>query len=235
MSPYRVDPKVEYRRLHELSDEFTTLWNRLHAFYLDAAVGFAFVRNHVEADQARARSFVSGTELDSEEFQDTRTFTYGQIFSGSFVASAIHSATQGEVKTRNSPDGSNFVTLGQLCVVSFHDFWSDYLRREYVIAKGHLDRKETDLKVMEQQMRKHASHDLWGDIRRLRQSIVHNRGVATSDVTRCKLISWFKPGDTISLTPQHMRALFLALLKFRNDLFSEQFPEHFIVVPSPSG
>jgi hypothetical protein len=219
---------IDYRRFHELSEEFTRLWKRLQALYLDAVAGFAFVRSHVESDQARARSYLEGTELDTEEFQDTRTFTYEQIFSEGFCTSAIHEATQGEVKARNAPGGANFTTLGQLCLVSFYDFWNDYLRREYVIAKGHLDRNERDAKVVEARLREHASHDLWGDIRLLRQSIVHNRGVAVADVQRCKLIKWFKPGDPISITPGHMRAIFLALLAYRNDLFKEQFPERYI-------
>jgi hypothetical protein len=178
---------------------------------------------------------VQGTELDSEEFQDARKFTYSQIFSEGFVASRIHEATQGEVRLRNAPYGSNYTTLGQLCLISFYDFWNDYLRREYVIAKGRLDRGEKDASIIKRCLKKHASHDLWGDLRHLRQSIVHNKGIATSDVERCKLIRWFKPGDLISIAPEHMRAIFLALLTYRNELFKEQFPEHYFRVPTVSG
>jgi hypothetical protein len=223
---------MDYRRLHQLSDEFTNLWKLLQSLYLDAAVGFAFVRGHVEEDQERSRSYVRGTELDSEDFQDKLSFSYNQIFSGAFCTSTIHRATQGEVKARNAPGGANFTTLGQLCLVSFYDFWNDYLRREYVIAKGKLDADETNKKNVEAALREHASHDLWGDIRHLRTSVVHNQGIATSDVTRCKLIKWFRLGDPIALTPEHMRALFLALLRYRNELFKEQFPEHYIQIPS---
>ncbi len=232
MSPHHIDPNVDYQRLHQLSEEFTRVWNRLQAFYLDAVAGFAFVRSHVESDQARARSYVQGSELDSEQFQDTLTFTYSQIFSEDFCTSKIHSAIQGEVKARNVPSGANFTTLGQLCLVSFDDFWNDYLRREYVIAKGHLDPDESNDSVVKARLREHASHDLWGDLRLLRNSIVHNQGIATSDVTRCKLIRWFKPGDPISITPEYMRAIFLALLTYRNELFEEHLPKHYIRVPS---
>jgi hypothetical protein len=115
-------------------------------------------------------------------------FTYEGIFADSFAASGIHEATQGEVKARNAPDGSNFITLGQLCIISFYDFWNDYLRYEYVIAKGYLRRDEPKKVIIDKCVRKYASHDLWGDIRLLRQAIVHNRGIATSDIGRCKLI-----------------------------------------------
>lgn len=232
MSPQYNDPNIDYQRLHQLSEEFEKVWNRLQALYLDAVAGFAFVRGHVESDQAHARSYVQGSELDSEEFQDTRMFTYAQIFSADFCTSRIHEATQGEVKARNAPGGANFITLGQLCLASFYDFWNDYLRREYVVAKGLLDRDESNDSVVQTCLREHASHDLWGDLRLLRNSIVHNRGIASSDVARCKLIKWFKPGDPISITPEYMRAIFLALLTYRNELFKEHLPKTYIQIPS---
>ena len=228
MSPPSVDANIDYQRLNELSEEFSQHWERLQAFYLDAVAGFAFVLSHVESEQEVARGFVRGTDLDSVEFQDTRMFSYSEIFDEGFCTSGIHRATQGEVKARNAPRGLNYTTLGQLCLISFYDFWQDYLRRAYVVAKGCLDPHETDNKVVQECLRKHASHDLWGDLYYLRTSIVHNRGVATSSVAKCKLIKWFNPGDLITLTPHHMRAIFLALLTYRNELFKEQFPEQHI-------
>lgn len=184
MSLHQIDPKVDYRRLAQLSKEFTQVWNRLHALYLDAVAGFALVRSRVESDQAWWRSHLQGSDLDSEEFQNTRIFTYSQIFSKEFCVSNIQLATQGQVKARNSPGGDNFTTLGQLCLVSIDDFWNEYLRQEYVIAKGHLDRDESDQSIVQARLREYASHDLWGDLRLLRNSIVHNKGIATSDTAR---------------------------------------------------
>ncbi len=223
-------PNVNYKRLNQLANEFTELWKRIQSLYLDAAAGFALVRSTVERDQAKIRELLRGTEFDSEAFQDTTSFTYKKVFAGDFCTSGIHQAKQGEVKARNAPDGDNFVLLGQLCIVSFYDFWNDYLRREYVIAKGVLD-ESADHEAAQAAMRTHASHDLWGDIRLLRQSIVHNRGRAVSEITSCKLIQWFKPGDLICLTPEHMRVLLVALLVYHNELFAEQFPPHYITIP----
>jgi hypothetical protein len=72
---------------------------------------------------------------------------------------------------------------------SFYDFWNEYLRQEFVIAIGQLDRDEQNREVFQQRLRENASHDLWGDLRHLRTSIVHHLGVATDDVARCKLAS----------------------------------------------
>ena len=132
------------------------------------------------------------------------------------------------MKARNKIGGENFTTLGQLCIVSFCAFWNDYLRREYVIAKGQLDPNEKDKDVVHERLRLHARHDLWGDLSYLRNSIVHNQGIATSEVARCKLIKWFSPGDLVTITPERMRAIFLGLLTYRNELDKEQYPQHYV-------
>jgi hypothetical protein len=206
--------KINYRRLHELSDEL--------------------VRSRVVEEQELVRQLVRGSEVDSEEFQDTTLFSYDRIFSQEVATSGIHQATQGEVKRRNQPGGANYTTLGQLCLIAFYDFWNDYLRREYVIAKGELDPQESDPVVIKKQLQDHASVDLWGDLGILRNSIVHNRGLASSKVARCKLIHWFTPSQPIVLTPSHMRALLLAILKYRNELFKEQFPKRTLRISIPS-
>lgn len=69
MSPRRIDPHVNYKRLHQLSDEFTNIWQRLQALCLDAAAGFVPVREHVEQEQSTSRAYLQGSELDSEESQ----------------------------------------------------------------------------------------------------------------------------------------------------------------------
>ena len=87
MSQHHIDPDVDYRRLSELSEQFTEHWKRLHAFYLDAVAGFEFVLSHVESEQTEARNYVRGSELDSQDFQDTRMSTYSDIFSEDFCTS----------------------------------------------------------------------------------------------------------------------------------------------------
>jgi hypothetical protein len=95
MTPHAIDPNVDYLRLQQLSNEFTQHWKRLQSLYLDAVAGFAFVLRHIESEQAQARIFVRGSELDSQEFQDARAFTYADIFDDNFCSSGIHEATQG--------------------------------------------------------------------------------------------------------------------------------------------
>lgn len=113
MSPRRIDPAMDYQRLAQLAEEFKSLWTKLQGFYLDAAVGFSATRQSVQRLQARSREYVRGSELDSEEFQDSLPFSYDSIFQSSFCTSGIHDATQGEVKARNAASGDNHRLLGQ--------------------------------------------------------------------------------------------------------------------------
>lgn len=74
---------------------------------LPEVVGFDLVHGYVVAEQKKVISYIQGTSLDSEEFQDTCMFTYHRLLSDEFCTSGIHRATQGEVKTRNKLDGEN--------------------------------------------------------------------------------------------------------------------------------
>jgi hypothetical protein len=95
------DDPIDYGRVRELSEEFTQFWKRLQGFYLDAVAGFNLIRDHVEKNQEQMRAYVRGSELDSEAFQDTRIFTYANIFEDrNFCTAGIHQATLGEAKER---------------------------------------------------------------------------------------------------------------------------------------
>ena len=215
--------ETDLRRMRELWQEFGAHYDRLHAFYHDAVAGLVWFREKVASDQEVERARYGGGEFDTAEFWDGKRLAYDRLFGQDFVASGLHVGTVRDARVRNEPDGSNFTTLANLCVIAFYDFWNDYLRREYCRAKGYDGNHE--------ELREHASFDLWGDIRHLRNSIVHNQGVATDEVGLCKVIKWFQPGDQISISPERMRGVFLALYGFRNELHAESLKRTVIKVP----
>ena len=217
--------EVNLKRMHEIWEEFCEHYDRLHAFYHDAVAGFVWFKEKVASDQEIERTRYQGTELDTDEFWDRKRLAYNRLFGQDFIASGLHVGTLREAKTRNEPGGNNFTTLANVCIITFYDFWNDYLRREYCKAKGYLDGTNEEL-------RNYASFDLWGDIRHLRHSIVHNRGIAIDEIDGCKLIKWFRPGDPISISPEQMRAIFYELYRFRNGLHAESFEKTFIKVPT---
>lgn len=72
--------------------------------------------------------------------------------------------------------------------------WEAYYRPAFAEANG----------VEKEQVRS----DVIGDIRNLRNDVVHHRGLATKKNTgKCKILTKFNEGDTIFLTPDDIRAL----------------------------
>ena len=223
-----MSSEINYKRIQNLSAELTEFWGKIQAFYLDASVGLSLVRDHASAYQQRVQNYLP---VEEEDFTGELTFSYEGLLSNDFCTSGIHHAKIKDVTRRNQTDGENFSTLGQLCLVSFYDFWNDYLRREYAIAKGYLSQNERNGEIIKEILRKHVKHNFWGDLRILRNSISHNRGIAGSNIAECKLIKWFHPGDYISINPEYMRGLFIAILIYRNELLREGFPPTLIKIP----
>ena len=51
---------------------------------------------------------------------------------------------------------------------------------------------------------KSVKSDLFGDLRHLRNDVVHHRAVATaSNSGKCKLLGFFETGDVINLVAEH--------------------------------
>ena len=217
--------EINYGRMKELWKEFGSHYDQIHAFYHDAVAGFVWFKEEVASEQEIERSRYRGSGLDTNEFWDSKRLEYDRIFGQEYVASGLHVGTVIEARTRNSPAGSNFKTLANVCIVVFYDYWETYLRREYCKAKGFNT-------VTQEVLREHASFDLWGDIRHLRNSIVHHQGIAQDDICACRLIKLFRPGDTISISPKYMREIFLKLYRFRNYLHAKSFKKTMIKIPS---
>ena len=167
-----TDDRIDYRRLAELYDEFDELWTRLQAFYLDAVAGFRFVASCMSRRSKAKPEVLCEVAISIRRRRRTNGFSDTiKSFSHGFCTSEIHRATQGQAKARNAEGGSNFITLGRVCLISFYDFWEDYLRREYVVAKGRLDPNERREEVINPCVATHASR---GRYRKGAPGIVHH-------------------------------------------------------------
>jgi hypothetical protein len=95
---------------------------------------------------------------------------------------------------RLGPNGSVVRDLGQQWVVMVAAQWNDHYRRRIADALG-IERNDVVEPVM-------------ADINRLRNDILHHRGVATSgNAGRCEVLHWFDVGETIRITPGHVAQL----------------------------
>ena len=108
-----------------------------------------------------------------------------------FNQSTLQLARADLVVERNRLNGKNGVVLAQMSVVNVYQYWEDKYRE--LIAQYLGLNKVGDLKI-----------DAMGDLRFLRQAIIHNQSIATRDVERCRVFNWFKRGENISLDYEMM-------------------------------
>jgi hypothetical protein len=227
-------PKIptNYKRLNQIAWELDAYLKLIHGLYLDSLVGFSTIYAKLQSEQNFIRQWLKNSKFTNENFQDQMSFNYKDILKEDFCASHIHEATQGEVKKRNLPGGDNYKILAQMCIVYLSDYWNEYLRKEYAIAKGMLDPKlKKECKVREV-LNSQIKEDFWADMTILRNSIVHHQGIATDKTSKCRLIKWFSKKEDINLTPEMMRRIFLMVVVFRNRLFREAFPKRKITIPT---
>lgn len=216
---------MNYRRFLQLFEEFAATLEEQHTYYLDSIIGFSVLHERMVAQQLDLKKILGDHELASEEFLDTCSTLYKQLSNQDFMPMSLSPVMkQGQVKARNKENGRNSLILGANCVVALYSYWEEYLRVEIGIAKGVLDKGATNNENSRDVLNQHVVYDIWGDMRHLRNSIVHTNGVAYSKITGCKIIRCFNPGDKIELDYEKMRAIFMLLAHFRNELNSLSFP-----------
>jgi hypothetical protein len=59
---------------------------------------------------------------------------------------------------------------------------------------------------------------VFGDLKLLRHSIIHHRGIALPDIVRCEVFRWFQPGDEIFLDRDKLEEILDAVLDCINQL-----------------
>jgi len=196
------------RRLLELYEEFGAKLTELHTWYLDSIIGYAALYERLRTHQEKLKTFLGDHEFAAEDFQNTLGITYKDVSSFDFQpASTSPVMKQGELLHRVKKDGQNTILLGQQCIVAAYSYWEKYLRKE-----------------IEEALNRKVKCDFWGDMRHLRNSIVHDNGIASPHVSKCKIITWFKPLDVIALDHEKMHSIFMHMAKFRNEIHACSLP-----------
>jgi len=109
--------------------------------------------------------------------------------------------TFGHLKDRLSPRGFNIQRAAEATIILTYHVWDERYRSNCVKKDGRPIGK--------------INSDIFGDLRLIRNSIIHNKGVATPDVERCKIFKKFTTGDRIILTDEDM---FSILRSIKSDL-----------------
>lgn len=205
--------------------------------YLDSIAGFSILHDRLLSHQQNNKKLLGNHEYATEEFQDTCSMVYKHLCDKDFSPVSMSPVMkQGNIKDRTKENGTNYFLLGNQCVVSAYSYWEEYLRIEIGKATGVLDQSAENCDETRIILNKHVVSDFWGDMRHLRNSILHKNGIASSEIYRCKIFKWFKPGESIELDYAKMRVIFLSMGEYRNELHSMSLPPRpGINMPSRSG
>ena len=217
--------EIDHKRLLKLFYEFARQLEEWHTLYLDSIAGYSILHERLLARQEDVRKALGEDKYTSIAFQDTCSVLYKNLCNKDVAPIALSPVMkQGDVKKRTQRNGHNYLLLGNQCVVSVYSYWEEYLRIEIGIALGKLRNGARNSETTKRILNQHVKVDLWGDLRYLRNSIVHNHGIANSDLSKCKVIRWFKPGERIVLDYDKMRALFFVMGCYRNKLHTMSLP-----------
>jgi hypothetical protein len=80
--------------------------------------------------------------------------------------------------------------LGRQRIVAVYALWEEEYRPRLAKARGRSLTEEI--------------YPLLGDLRRLRNDVIHHHGIATADnAGHCEVLRWFQPGEVILVDGQH--------------------------------
>ena len=108
-------------------------------------------------------------------------------------ANIFFETTAGDYKTRNGPTGLNYRVIGNMCIIVIYQYWEDQFRPELARLLG---RNISDI-----------TSDIMGDIRYLRNSIIHHASIALKEIENTKLLQWYKEGDEIFINEDQYKTI----------------------------
>jgi len=117
------------------------------------------------------------------------------------IEKSLHSTTIGALKQRLNDPGFDLMQAAHSVVVFTYHIWDEKYRAAIALERG--------VEVKDIQV------DIFGDLRILRNSIIHNKGFAADDVSKCKTLTRFKPGDRIEF---HKRDVEFVIRQLRQQL-----------------
>lgn len=175
-------------------NEFLQAVDGIYGLYLDTTTGFFHWHMELLGIQEKASAYLSHKGIPLEKL-DKSSFEYIDSNKEKDDESLSHKCTYEELEERIRTGGSNRQLMANLCLVLIYQYW-EYYREKLKKKTG---------KIVES--------DLMGDIRHLRISIIHNKGVGNENLSKCKVIKWFKEGGAIRMDENQVKELIKMIKK----------------------
>jgi hypothetical protein len=171
-------------------EQFCRFVDSVHGTFLDATFGMGGMAGwYMDTSQARWKELDEAGSLTPDDLNPE--VIYGGQVRGQDAD--LHRTRMHDLIARNSPNGSNWIFLALMCVVALHHMWDEHFRGELARA---LNVDKDSLKA-----------EIFGEVRHLRNAIIHRLGIASDKVAAAKLTRSFPEGSRLILTPQDLHDL----------------------------
>jgi hypothetical protein len=172
---------------NEIIIDFFGVVDRVYGLYLDACMGFS---QNIEVLGKVQQQFVQqGMTIEQ---LDKLPFTFG-MGEPDENPNIQHECTQSELKQRNAKNGANAFFMANMCLVSIYHYWDEEFRNRLA-------------DVMEIK-HKEVQSDIMGDIRLIRNIIIHKKGISDKPKDNFKIIDFIEEGDLIRITELQMNCI----------------------------
>jgi hypothetical protein len=179
--------------------EYSAIIDESYALYLDTTAAMShFAKFFEEQQKLVLQSLIEhATGATTIEELDKANIHYGIGDANTDQMRVQHESTQGDFKARNRKGGINARSMSRILLVTIYQFWEDHYRSAFGEAVG--------------KIKNEILSDFFGDIRFVRNDIIHHRNIATSDIKRCKILKFFEPGHEICLDEDQVQEVVKAL------------------------
>ena len=200
--PASTNPQIS-----AIATEFMSLCGDVFFSYLDAVAGVDCIRiDLIHHQKITAERFDQSLPPNEHEtYMDKQSLTHLLDADEKNPEKLLHQSTQGEFKLRTALEGRDVQLLGGMAIAFLFATWEDRYRERFALALGYS--KKNDLKS-----------DLFGDLCKLRNAVIHNRGIATEEVERAKILRWFKRGEIIFVPRERVDDIYSRIHFYINQL-----------------
>ncbi len=187
--------------------EFIDIVDSVYGVYMDAESGFLKVSKQVERNLKETKEHIERNKHKIPENVNTDNpeflFCYSRLEPKQKITAKIHlhQATFEDVIKRNSFNGENFRFIANMVIVSIYQYWEDHYRKN--IAKEIGLNSGNDLKA-----------PIFGDLRKIRRSIIHNNGIAIDEIKNMEILDYIKPKEKIYFNKLQIEAILDYILLF---------------------